>query len=77
MNKAWRVIIFIVLIAILLGAVCIGVGLITGADTERIYTVLDDRYMITDWSKWCYESLSRLLDAVFPGEAGDVIVMTD
>ena len=43
MSKAWRVVIIIVLIALILGAVAFGVGVITGADFNRIYTVLDEK----------------------------------
>ena len=47
MKKGWYIVLVVVLVALLLGAVCIGVGFITGANTERIYSVLDDRYSIT------------------------------
>jgi len=46
MKKAGRVVLIIVLAAVLLGAVCVGVGLMTGADTMRIYSALDSRYNI-------------------------------
>lgn len=49
MKKGWRLVITIVLAAALLGAVCIGVGLITGADGQRIYDILDRRYQITEY----------------------------
>ena len=58
MSKAWRVVIIIVLILFVLGIVAFGVGVITGADTARIYSVLDDKYNLdfyTDldmWSEW-------------------------
>ena len=41
MKKGWSVILAIVFIAILLGAVSIGVGYITGADMARITAVLE------------------------------------
>ena len=44
MSKSWRVISLVVLIAILLGAVFVGVGLVTGGEWDRIYTTLDARY---------------------------------
>lgn len=49
MKKGWRIIISIVLAAALLGAVCVGVGLMTGADWQRIYSVLDSRYHLTQY----------------------------
>ncbi len=44
MSKIWRVILLIVLVSVLLGSVCVGVGIITGADVERIYTVLNNQF---------------------------------
>ena len=55
MSKAWKIVISIVLIAILLGAVCIGVGMLTGADMERIYNILDKRYMVGQYYQWFTE----------------------
>lgn len=60
MKKAWRIVIAVVLVLALLGAVSIGVGLMTGADMERIYSVLDSRYSITAW----YEYFIQLMDVV-------------
>ena len=51
MKKAGRVILIVVLAAVLLGAVCVGVGLMTGADTMRIYSALDDRYNIAAYQE--------------------------
>ena len=52
MKNGWRVVLIIVLVAILLGGICLGVGLMTGAETERIYTVLDKQYNLTGLYKW-------------------------
>ena len=41
MKKGWSVILAIVFGAILLGAIFIGVGYITGADLARIISVVD------------------------------------
>ncbi len=46
MSRSWRVISLVVLIAILVGAVCVGVGLVTGGEWDRIYSTLDARYHI-------------------------------
>ena len=54
MSKGWRVIVGIVLAALLLGAVFCGVGLLTGAETERIILGLDEHY-----------SLNMYIDAYF------------
>lgn len=44
MSKSWKIILSVVLIAVLLGGVCAGVGIITGGQWERIHTALDTRY---------------------------------
>ena len=36
MKTGWRIILTIVVLVILLGAICFGVGLLTGADSARI-----------------------------------------
>ncbi len=58
MSKAWRVVIIIVLIIMILGAVSFGVGVITGADFNRIGSVLNDMYNLDFyldmdmWTSW-------------------------
>lgn len=42
MKKAWSVVLAIVFIAILLGAIAIGVGCLTGADIEQVYESLSE-----------------------------------
>ncbi len=42
MKKAWNVILAIAFVAILLGAIAIGVGYLTGADLEQVYTTLEN-----------------------------------
>ena len=46
MSKAWRVVITIVLIAVLFATVCVGVGLLTGANFSRVYSVFNSRYNV-------------------------------
>lgn len=46
MKKGWKIIATIAMAAALLGAVCLGVGLITGADLENIFSLLDERYQL-------------------------------
>ncbi|MBO6039861.1 MAG: hypothetical protein J6P58_01495 [Oscillospiraceae bacterium] len=62
MKKAGRVILIVVLAAVLLGAVCVGVGLMTGADTMRIYSALDDRYNIAAYQEAYAEYAGELID---------------
>lgn len=42
MRKVWNVILVIVVICIAVGAVSAGVGVVTGADFERIGSTLND-----------------------------------
>ena len=58
MKKGWRIVISIVMVAILLGAVCIGVGVLTGANMERIYATLDNRYMMTQYYQWFLDTVA-------------------
>ena len=46
MKKAWSIIIVVILVAILLGAVSVGVGFLTGADIGRIVSIIEARYNI-------------------------------
>lgn len=77
MKKAWRIIITITLIVILLGAIFIGVGLITGADTERMFSVLDNRYNLQEWIDYILE-VQDIVWSVFSSDApvsSDALVM--
>ena len=42
MKKAWNVVLVIAFLAILLGAIAIGVGYLTGADLDQVYTTLEN-----------------------------------
>lgn len=63
MKKAWRAICIVVLIAILLGAVAIGVGVMTGADMNRIYSVLDNRYHFEVYIEYFNQVLGALQES--------------
>lgn len=68
MRKGWRIIITIVLIVALLGAVSVGVGLMTGAEMDRIYSVVDERYNVTAWLEYyqqVYDILAPELAEIF------------
>ena len=52
MSRVWRAIVSIVLIAVLFGTVCVGVGLLTGADLSRIYTRIDRIYNVKLYYDW-------------------------
>ena len=63
MSKSWRAISLVVLIAILLGAVCVGVGLVTGGEWDRIYSTLDARYHIDMYIDYLGQVFTVLKDA--------------
>lgn len=46
MKKLWKIISIIIAAALLIGLVAIAVGIFTGADINRIYSVLDGRYHV-------------------------------
>ena len=66
MKNAWRIIIMVVLVAILLGGVGIAVGMMTGADFTRIYSVLDERYNITLYYDYLPELIYQV-EAIYLG----------
>ena len=60
MKSGWKIILLVVLIAILLGAVCMGVGMMTGADFTRIWSTLDDKYHVEMYYQYFVEVWSLL-----------------
>lgn len=67
MKRAWQIIMTIVLVVILVGAVCAGVGIITGAEMSRVFSVLDNNYNITIYYEYITDELLPTLQqaAVF------------
>jgi len=59
-KSGWKIILLVVLIAILLGAVCMGVGMMTGADFTRIWSTLDDKYHVDMYYQYFMEVWSLL-----------------
>ena len=49
MKKGWRVILGIVLVAVVFGGLCCGVGVLTGADVGRIMMNLEEQYHVTTY----------------------------
>ena len=64
MKKGWKVVLIVMLIAVVLGGVCIGVGSMTGADMDRIYSVLDNRYSIGMYWAYAQEVAATLMAAM-------------
>ena len=46
MKKGWRIILGIFLVAVIFGGLCCGVGILTGADFDRIILNLDEHYQV-------------------------------
>ncbi len=69
MSKSWRIIMVVVLIAVLLGAVCVGVGLVTGGEWDRIYTTLDGRYHVDMYVDWLGQVYVAIRDALMTSVA--------
>ena len=60
MKSGWKIILIVVVIAILLGAICIGVGAMTGADFTRIWATLDNRYHVHMYYQYFVEVWNTL-----------------
>ena len=60
MKSGWKIILIVVVIAILLGAICIGVGAMTGADFSRIWATLDNRYHVNMYYQYFVEVWNTL-----------------
>ncbi len=65
MIRGWKVVTAISFAAIMLGAVCIGVGILTGAEFDRVFTILDDRYQIVAYFNWLLEVVAALKAQLF------------
>ena len=49
MSKGWRIIGGLVLMMLLLGAICIGVGFMTGGHIVEVYSSLNDKYQLSSY----------------------------
>ena len=57
MKKGWQIVFTIVMIVILIGGVSFGVGMITGAQFNRIYSVLDSQYGLSIYYEYITQEL--------------------
>lgn len=62
MSKIWKVVLTVALTALILGAVCIGVSFITGADMGRISSAFTELYDIDRYAAYI-DSISEQLSA--------------
>lgn len=49
MKNSWRIILIIAALGILLGGICFGVGILTGAETDRILQSLNNDYHLNTY----------------------------
>ena len=66
MKKGWRVILGIVLVALIVGGIWTGVGILTGADTARITQNLDEHYRLGNYVE-AYVNYGKELVQYFTG----------
>ena len=66
MKKGWRIILGIVLVALVMGGLCFGLGLLTGADTQRIIQNVDEHYRLTAYVQ-AYTDYFKQLVQYFAG----------
>ena len=59
MKKGWKIVGAVVLIVVVIGAILAVVGVITGADAARIYSILDDRFVLTAKYEWLLDVIAR------------------
>ena len=64
MTKMWRIVLIVVMITILLGAVCVGVGLVTGGEWDRIYSALDGRYHLDVYIAYAQQVVQEIWRAL-------------
>ena len=60
MKSGWRIILTVVVLAILLGAICTGVGLLTGANPDRILQSLNQDYHLASYLELCRNYINLL-----------------
>ena len=68
MSKGWRIVGSVVLVLILLGAISIGVGFMTGGDLADIYSTLNLRYNLSGYweaySQWAVTTFNNLVQGL-------------
>lgn len=64
MRTGWRIILTIVVVVILLGAICFGVGLLTGANPDRILQSLNSDYHLNSYIDTCTGYATQLTETI-------------
>jgi hypothetical protein len=65
MKKGWRIIFGVVLVAVILGGLCCGVGLLTGADIDRIVLNLEEHYQLMTYVNSYTAFVTNLFQNIF------------
>lgn len=52
MANGWKIVGAICLVLVVLGGILVGVGFMTGAETARIYSVIEDHYLLNETYNW-------------------------
>ena len=65
MKKIWKVLGGVIIAALVIGILCFAVGLLTGADFDRIVSVLDARYHIIMYIDYVKEVIGILAQELF------------
>lgn len=60
MKKAWRIVIVIVIALAAIGAVCMGVGIMTGADWSHVTAVLNEKHHLQEYYQWFVQVIQVL-----------------
>ena len=65
MKKIWSFLWIIVVVLLVLGIVCAGVGFLTGADFGRIFDIVDKEYDVVNTAGAYYNSFQTFLQIFF------------
>lgn len=68
MKKLWKIFGITILVVFILGLICVGVGILTGADSARIYAVIDEKFRIESTMALYgsyFEQLRELVSGLF------------
>ena len=65
MKKIWKVLGGVIIAALVIGILCFAVGLLTGADFDRIVSVLDASYHIIMYIDYVKEVIAILAQELF------------
>ena len=65
MKKIWSFLWIIVVVLLVLGIVCAGVGFLTGADFGRIFEIVDKEYDVVKTAGAYYDSFQTFVQSFF------------